>query len=55
MNEIQQAQASEPPIKGCPNKVYDPQDLQGQLIQWIHSTPSLGHPGILHTITLARN
>lgn len=30
------------------NKVNVTWDLQGQLIQWIHSKPSLGHPGILH-------
>lgn len=56
MNEIQQAQDSEPSPEGCPtDRVYVPRDLRGQLIQWIHSTPSSGHPGILRTITLVRN
>lgn len=42
--------------EGClSNNVYIPLDLRSQLIQWIHSTPSSGHPGIFHTIALVRN
>ncbi|KAI4881834.1 hypothetical protein NFI96_012615 [Prochilodus magdalenae] len=53
MDEIQRAQTSEPPPPTCPpDKVYVPTSMRAQLVQWIHASPSSGHPGIHRTVGL---
>lgn len=56
MEEVQQAQQSEPPSPECPpSKQYVPTNLCTQLIQWVHTAPSSGHWGIQRTTSLLQN
>uniref|UniRef100_A0AAQ4QM75 Gypsy retrotransposon integrase-like protein 1 n=5 Tax=Gasterosteus aculeatus aculeatus TaxID=481459 RepID=A0AAQ4QM75_GASAC len=55
MGQIQQALPGDPIPQGCPgNKTYVPAAVRAQLLQWMHSCPSSGHPGIQRTLALAR-
>ncbi|KAK3544262.1 hypothetical protein QTP86_008733 [Hemibagrus guttatus] len=53
MEEIQWAQANEPPPPACPpTKLFVPAPLHLRVMQWVHEAPSSGHPGIQHTAAL---
>ncbi len=41
--------------KSSPNRTYVPLALRQRVIQWVHSTPSSGHPGIADTVQLITN
>ncbi|KAK3548859.1 hypothetical protein QTP70_021279 [Hemibagrus guttatus] len=54
MEEIRRAHANEPPPAGCPaTKVFVPLQFRHQVMQWVHETPSSGHPGIRRSTQLA--
>lgn len=56
MTEIPKAQATDPPpAKSPPDHIYVPLALRQRVIQWVHSTPSSGHPGIAATVQLITN
>lgn len=56
MEEIHRGQQDEPPPLECPsNRQYVPQDLRQRVLQWVHTSPSSGHPGIQRTAALVRN
>lgn len=56
MELIQQALPSDPVPNKCPqDKTYLPLAVRPQLLQWIHSIPSSGHPGSLRTLSLVAN
>uniref|UniRef100_A0A9J7ZGW9 Gypsy retrotransposon integrase-like protein 1 n=1 Tax=Cyprinus carpio carpio TaxID=630221 RepID=A0A9J7ZGW9_CYPCA len=56
MEEIQHAQHEEPSPPECPaGKIYVPTSLRNRIIQWVHTSPASGHPGINRTTALVRN
>ncbi len=56
MTEIVEAQISEPPLPECsPDRTDVPTGLRHRVMQWVHSSPSAGHPGITATIQLLSN
>ncbi len=56
MTEIVEAQISEPPLPECsPDRTDVPTSLRHHVMQWVHSSPSAGHPGITATIQLLSN
>ncbi|KAK3570325.1 hypothetical protein QTP86_017161 [Hemibagrus guttatus] len=47
VEEIQWAHTDEPPPANCPStKIYVPIQYRHQVMQWVHESPSTGHPGI---------
>ncbi|KAK3558224.1 hypothetical protein QTP86_013978 [Hemibagrus guttatus] len=55
VEEIHRAHAVEPPPAACPpEKVYVPLTFRCQVMQWVHESPSSGHPGILCSVQLLR-
>ncbi|KAI2643996.1 Transposon Tf2-6 polyprotein [Labeo rohita] len=56
MEEIQRRKEQDPPPPQCPpNKHYVPQDMRQQVLQWVHTSLSTGHPGISRTLHLLKN
>lgn len=56
MEQIQCAQLTEMPPPEClPTRQYVPTNLCQRAIQWVHTEPSLGHPGINRTMQLEQN
>ncbi len=56
MTEITEAQATDPPpAETPPNRTYVSLALRQRVIQWVHSTLSSGHPGIVATVQLLTN
>ncbi|KAI2653818.1 Transposon Tf2-6 polyprotein [Labeo rohita] len=56
MTEITEAQDNEPPPPECPpERTYVPRALRQRVMQWVHDSPSSGHPGITATIDLVTN
>ncbi len=56
MTDIAEVQISEPPPPECsPDRTYVPTSLRHCVMQWVHSSPSAGHPGITATIQLLSN
>ncbi|KAI2647858.1 Transposon Tf2-9 polyprotein [Labeo rohita] len=56
MEEIQRRHEQDPPPPQCPpNKLYVPQDMRQQVLQWVHTSLSAGHPGISRTLHLVKN
>ncbi|KAI2646625.1 Transposon Tf2-6 polyprotein [Labeo rohita] len=56
MTEITEAQDNEPPPPECPpERTYVPRALRQRVMQWVHDSPSSGHPGITATIHLVTN
>ncbi|KAI2662392.1 Transposon Tf2-11 polyprotein [Labeo rohita] len=56
MDEIQRRHEQDPPPPQCPlNKHYVPQDMRQQVLQWVHTSLSAGHPGISRTLHLLKN
>ncbi|KAL0179864.1 hypothetical protein M9458_025306 [Cirrhinus mrigala] len=56
MEEIQRRHEQDPPPPQCPpNKHYVPQDMRQQVLQWVHTSLSAGHPGISRTLHLVKN
>ncbi|KAL0152968.1 hypothetical protein M9458_051721 [Cirrhinus mrigala] len=48
MEEIQRRHEQDPPPPQCPpNKHYVPQDMRHQVLQWVHTSLSTGHPVII--------
>lgn len=56
MEKIQWAQQDElAPPERPPNRQYVPQALRNRTIQWVHTSLSLGYPGIHQTSTPVQN
>ncbi|KAL0192023.1 hypothetical protein M9458_010319, partial [Cirrhinus mrigala] len=56
MTEITESQNTEPPPPECPHDhTYVPLNLRRRVMQWVHNSPSAGHPGITATIQLITN
>ncbi|KAL0199172.1 hypothetical protein M9458_007712, partial [Cirrhinus mrigala] len=56
MEEIQRRHDQDPPPPQCPpNKHYVPQDMRHQVLQWVHTSLSAGHPGISRNLHLLKN
>ncbi|KAL0161331.1 hypothetical protein M9458_045056, partial [Cirrhinus mrigala] len=56
MEEIQRKHDQDPPPPQCPpNKHYVPQEMRHQVLQWVHTSLSAGHPGISRTLHLLKN
>ncbi|KAI2661138.1 Transposon Tf2-6 polyprotein [Labeo rohita] len=56
MEEIQRRHDQDPPPPQCPpNKHYVPQEMRHQVLQWVHTSLSAGHPGISRTLHLLKN
>ncbi|KAI2646333.1 Transposon Tf2-9 polyprotein [Labeo rohita] len=56
MDEIHRRHEQDPPPPQCPpNKHYVPQELRHQVLQWVHTSLSTGHPGISRTLQLVKN
>ncbi|KAI2649352.1 Transposon Tf2-6 polyprotein [Labeo rohita] len=56
MEEIQRGHEQDPPPPQCPpNKHYVPQNMRQQVLRWVHTSLSAGHPGISRTLHLVRN
>ncbi|KAI2646332.1 Transposon Tf2-9 polyprotein [Labeo rohita] len=56
MDEIHRRHEQDPPPPQCPpNKHYVPQELRHQVLQWVHTSLSTGHPGISCTLQLVKN
>lgn len=56
MTEVSEAQTNSPaPLECPPDRTYVPVGLRPRVIQWIHESPSTGHPGINTTIELVAN
>ncbi|KAL0172725.1 hypothetical protein M9458_033036, partial [Cirrhinus mrigala] len=56
MEEIQCRHDQDPPPPQCPpNKHYVPQEMRHQVLQWVHTSLSAGHPGISRTLHLLKN
>ncbi|KAL0154822.1 hypothetical protein M9458_049085 [Cirrhinus mrigala] len=56
MEEIQRRHEQDPPPPQCPpNKHYVPLDMRQQVLQWVHTSLSAGHPGISRTLHLVKN
>ncbi|KAL0148225.1 hypothetical protein M9458_056457 [Cirrhinus mrigala] len=56
MEEIQRRHEQDPPPPQCPpNKHHVPQDMRHQVLQWVHTSLSTGHPGISRTLHLLKN
>ncbi|KAI2655938.1 Transposon Tf2-9 polyprotein [Labeo rohita] len=56
MEEIQRRHDQDPLPPQCPpNKHYVPQEMRHQVLQWVHTSLSAGHPGISHTLHLLKN
>ncbi|KAI2666704.1 Transposon Tf2-6 polyprotein [Labeo rohita] len=56
MDEIQGLrQEQDPPPPHCPPNKYVPQELRHQVLQWVHTSLSTGHPGISRTLQLVKN
>uniref|UniRef100_A0A8C1UN45 Chromo domain-containing protein n=1 Tax=Cyprinus carpio TaxID=7962 RepID=A0A8C1UN45_CYPCA len=56
MTEISEAQVHDPVPAECPpESTYVPAELRPRVIQWIHQSPSAGHPGINASIELVAN
>ncbi|KAK3549103.1 hypothetical protein QTP70_031898 [Hemibagrus guttatus] len=55
VEEIRRAHAEEPPPAGCPSsRIFVPQQFRQQVMQWVHETPSSGHPRIRRSTQLIR-
>uniref|UniRef100_A0AAQ4PQG4 Gypsy retrotransposon integrase-like protein 1 n=1 Tax=Gasterosteus aculeatus aculeatus TaxID=481459 RepID=A0AAQ4PQG4_GASAC len=55
MGQIQQALPGDPVPPGCPgDRTYVPSAVRAQLLHWVHSSPSSGHPGVQRTLSLTR-
>ncbi|KAI2648976.1 Transposon Tf2-9 polyprotein [Labeo rohita] len=56
IKEIQRRHDQDPPPPQCPpNKHYIPQEMRHQVLQWVHTSLSAGHPGISQTLHLLKN
>ncbi|KAG1952391.1 retrotransposable element [Pimephales promelas] len=56
MTEISAAQHEEPSPPECPSeRTYVPTRLRTRVLEWVHNTPSAGHPGITATTHLVAN
>ncbi|KAG1934122.1 retrotransposable element [Pimephales promelas] len=56
MTEISAAQQEEQPPSDCPpDRTYVPTSLRTRVLEWVHNTPSSGHPGITATTHLVIN
>ncbi|XDV26708.1 hypothetical protein PO909_030346 [Leuciscus waleckii] len=56
MSEISAAQRDLPTPPECPpDRTFVPLNLRTRVLQWVHCTPSAGHPGISATLQLVTN
>lgn len=56
MTEIAEAQISENSLPECPPEcTYVLLSIRQCVMQWVHNSPSAGHPGITATIQLLSN
>ncbi len=56
MEELQRQQQYDQTPNNCPpNKQYVPHNLRQRIIHWVHTSISMGHPGISRTLRLLQN